>query len=190
MGEEIEAKVKLDDPQRLRETLEACGLEPGSAVFEVNRLFDDAAGRLRERDVALRVREERDLETGQGRPARLTFKGRQADSDLKRRIEHETEVADAAALVAVLEAIGLEESFRYEKRRTTWKVGPCEVTLDEVPHLGWFSEIEGPDEASVRETLRALGLEDLPRFTKSYIALLSEFLEAEGLEPNRAVFRS
>jgi len=80
------------------------------------------------------------------------------------------------------------ETFRYEKRRTTWQVGPCEVTLDEVPHLGWFVEVEGPTEADVRQGLAEIGLADAPTVDRDYVTLLVEHLRAAGRDPARAVF--
>ena len=44
---------------------------------------------------------------------------------------------------ALLEALGYRVSVMYEKYRTTYDWGGCEVTLDEMPY-GDFAEIEGP----------------------------------------------
>jgi adenylate cyclase class IV len=45
------------------------------------------------------------------------------------------------------------------------------VELDELPHLGCFVEIEGPDEQSVLAVRDRLGLAG-PGITKSYLAML------------------
>jgi adenylate cyclase class 2 len=193
MGEEIEAKVRIEAPVEFRRALEERLGPATGAAFEVNRLFDDAAATLRRQGAALRVRAETDLQTGpeHGRRtarATLTYKGPVLESEFKRRPEHNVIVDSADRLVAVLEAIGLVEVFRYEKRRTAWHSGDCEVTLDELPHIGWFAEVEGPTEKSVRKVLGDVGLSDLPTIGKSYIALLAEHLEMAGLDPKRAVF--
>ncbi|MBE3069684.1 MAG: class IV adenylate cyclase [Planctomycetes bacterium] len=188
MPEEIEAKVRIASPEDFRRRLAARGLAEAGTVFEVNRLFDDAAGSLRRRGSALRLREERRPDDGTPVRAVLTFKGPVAESRMKRRPEVEVVVGAAAPVAAILEALGLAEAFRYEKRRTTWHAGPCEVVLDEVPHLGWFAEVEGPSEEAVEAVLDDVGLGGEPIIRRGYVRLLSQHLESLGLDPTRAVF--
>jgi adenylate cyclase class 2 len=186
--DEIEAKFRVDDPQALRDRLSARGLTAGETVFEVNRLFDDADGSLRQSGAALRLREEfRDADGSLVR-TRLTYKGPPVESRVKRRPEAELTVEAAAPLVEIFNEIGLSETFRYEKRRTPFHGGACEVVLDEVPHLGHFAEIEGPTEEAVLAELEGLGLAGVPLIRTSYVHLLSEHLAGAGLDPGRAVF--
>jgi adenylate cyclase class 2 len=107
---------------------------------------------------------------------------------MKRRSEVETTVGSADAILAIFEAIGLRETFRYEKWRTVWHVKRCEVALDEVPYLGCFVEVEGPSEAVVRARLADLGLAGEPLISQTYIELLSEYLARAGRDPARAEF--
>jgi adenylate cyclase class 2 len=194
--QEIEAKVSVDSPEAVRKRIDELGLSCEGAVFEINRLFDDAAGTLRRQGAALRVREEHDPESGDTVAARLTYKGpRVADGSaggdakrLKVHPEHEVTLDSAETMAAILEAVGLAETFRYEKRRTTWHRGDCEVTLDEIPHLGWFVEVEGPTPKAVRKVLGSLDLAEEPGITKSYIELLIEHLKGAGQDASRAVF--
>ena len=188
MPEEIEAKVCMTGPDEFRRLMDRRGSAPEGTVRELNRLFDTPEGRLRAAGSALRIREEFDPETGRPLRALVTLKGPRAPGLIKRRPEDETEVASAAALAAILEGLGLRECFRYEKRRTAWHAGGCEVTLDELPHLGWFVEIEGPTEETVRAALAELGLAAEPLVPQSYVSLLWEHLESKGLDPRRAVF--
>jgi adenylate cyclase class 2 len=187
-SDEIEAKIRVADPQALRRRLIERGLRAGETVFEVNRLFDDAGGSLRARGSALRLREE--FRASDGTPGRvlLTYKGPRAESRMKRRPEAEVTVGAAGPLVEILVPLGLAETFRYEKRRTPFHGGPCEVVLDEVPHLGHFAEIEGPTEAAVQAELERLGLADEPLVRPGYVALLTAHLEGQGRDAARAVF--
>jgi len=188
MPEEIEAKVRIADPEAFRRLMAARGLTAGPTVFEVNRLFDDAASSLRRAGSALRVREERDPADGRALRTLLTFKGPRRPGPLKRRDEFELSVEAAEPMVAVLEHLGLRVSFQYEKRRTAWRAGDCEVALDEVPHLGWFAEVEGPTADAVHACVAELGLADLPLISESYVVLLYRCLEAMGKDPTRAAF--
>ncbi len=207
MSEEIEAKVRIADPEAFRRRMAERSESGGETVFEDNRLFDDAAGTLRRRGAALRVREERPVAGGEPLRATLTYKGPRAESELKRREEIEIEVQaapgfarakpgfaeatpGAPGLADIFEAMGLRETFRYQKRRSVWRVGECEIALDELPYLGWFVEIEGPTERAVRAGLEALGLADAELLSADYIHLLTERLKSLGLDPSRAVFEA
>ncbi|MGB2614767.1 MAG: class IV adenylate cyclase [Phycisphaerae bacterium] len=198
MGEEIEAKIRVADPEAFRRRMAERGADGGETVLEDNRLFDDPAETLRRLGAALRVREERAAADGTPLRATVTYKGPRAEGELKRREEIEVEVRaapgfaeatpGALGLGDIFEAIGLRETFRYEKRRSIWRVGECEVALDELPHLGWFVEIEGPTEKAIRACLEDLGLAGEPLVADDYIALLSERLRSLGRDPERAAF--
>jgi len=103
----------------------------------------------------------------------LTFKGpREASGDdLKVRAEFETTVGDVGATLAVLAQLGFEPVVIYEKRRSTWRVARCSVTLDELPQLGWFVEIEGPTAADVADVRARLGLTTAPVVRETYVEM-------------------
>jgi adenylate cyclase class 2 len=149
---EIEKKYRLT-PERLeplRRKLKEVGAEgEGAAVFEENVIYTgpglDPARRV------LRLRRK-------GARAVFTFKERDlSGSPVKRQREEETEVSDARALAAILEALGYRPVLVYEKRRETWRVAGAEVVIDELP-FGLFVEIEG-DEARIVEAENLLGLD-------------------------------
>lgn len=153
MGVEIEKKYRL--PRERQETLRARLNEvaaaegQGSEVFEENTIYDGPGLDPRRRVLRLRRAGDRAI---------LTFKERYpSDSPIKHQREEETEVADAGALAAILEAIGYRPVLVYEKRRRTWRVAGAEVVLDELP-FGLFVEIEGEVEA-INEAEKLLDLE-------------------------------
>ena len=187
-AEEIEAKIRVDDPAAFRRRVVERGRTAGQAVFEINRLFDDAAGTLQSRGTALRLREE--FREADAAPVRtlLTYKGPKVKSRMKRRPEAEVAIESAGPMVEIFAAMGLSETFRYEKRRTPFHGGACEVVLDEVPHLGFFAEVEGPTEEAVLAELADLGLAGEPIIRQGYVRLLIAHLAAAGLDPTRAVF--
>ena len=149
---EIEKKYRLSVEQfgPLRRRLEEAGAEEqGPSEFEENIIYTgpglDPARRV------LRLRRK-------GVRAVFTFKERDTSGAfIKRQREEETEVSDAAALAAILEALGYRPALVYEKRRETWHVGGAEVVLDELP-FGLFVEIEG-EEARILEVEKLLRLD-------------------------------
>ncbi len=188
MAEEIEAKVKIADPAAFRRRMAAFGPPQAGPVLEVNRLLDFADGRLRRSDAAVRVRVEYGVAGGPPLRTLLAYKGPRRDGRVKRRPEFQTAVESADAVLAILGAMGLVETFRFEKRRTTWRAGDCEVVLDELPHLGWFAEVEGPTEEAVLACLADLGLAGKPIIKETYMRLLADRLAARGLNPTLALF--
>jgi adenylate cyclase class 2 len=188
MPEEIEAKMKIADPEAFRRRMAGCGAAGGGTVFEVNHIFDSADGSLRKSGAAIRVREEQRAAGGEVFRTILTYKGPRQPGRLKRRAEVETPVADGAAILSILQALGYVETFHFEKRRTAWRLGECEVVLDELPHIGWFAEVEGPSEKAVQKVLADLGPADTPIVQETYMRLLADDLAARGRDPARAVF--
>lgn len=174
---EIETKFRVEDRGSLEMRLRALGARPGPREDETNVLYDDAAGGLRAEGRALRVR------TVDGRGL-LTFKGPpEVSAGIKSRVEWESEVESPRAVEAILEALGFSPSFRYEKRRTTWRFAdPARplVVVDETP-LGLFAEIEGPDPA-VRALAAELGVAEADFIAESYVAL---WLAARREDPSR-----
>jgi adenylate cyclase class 2 len=164
MAIEIEKKYRLEPGQLepLRQRLREVGAGgQGRAEFEENVIYTgpglDPARRV------LRLRRK-------GGGAVFTFKERDlSGSPVKRQREEETEVSDAGALAAILEALGYSPVLVYEKRRETWHTAGAEVVLDELP-FGLFVEIEG-EEARILEVEKLLGLDDAEAEHSSYPTL-------------------
>lgn len=189
MPTEIEAKFRLDDPDALRERLRGLGAGRVAWHRESNHLYDTPEGRLRRSGCGLRVRVAWSLEVEGAAPTGwLTFKGPRHPGELKVREELESPVDDAAAVMGILERLGWREVVVYEKRREVWHLGACEVTVDELPRLGWWLEIEGPDEETVQATRRALGLEAAALAKDTYVALAAKHGDANADGCRRLVF--
>ncbi|MCG3039724.1 class IV adenylate cyclase [Streptomyces sp. S1A] len=73
--------------------------------------------------------------------------------------EVETEVADLHAMAEILRRIGLREVRYQENYREEWRLGEVVFDFDTWPDLPTFVEIEGPDEASVRQAAALLELD-------------------------------
>jgi adenylate cyclase, class 2 len=73
----------------------------------------------------------------------------------KERFETEIEVGKTARWPRALETLGFRTGFRYEKFRTSFRLGDLHLDLDETP-IGIFLELEGSP-AAIRRTARALG---------------------------------
>jgi adenylate cyclase class 2 len=195
MPTEIEIKLRLDNPDALRQCLRRSGATRVAAVLETNRMFDTPERTFLNAGCGLRVREVRAL-PGAGRDDRpssatkasLTFKGACQDVAPKVREELETRIDDAAALIGILGRLGLRESVRYEKRRETWSLAECRVTVDELPRLGWFAEIEGPSVSRVHAVRHDLKLDAAPLVRENYVELSAAHGVSTGAGPRVLAF--
>lgn len=172
--QELEVKYLLADPTGYAASLRAAGAQLEQArVFEQNLRFDTPSGALRQAMQVLRLRADQAY--------RLTFKGPGAEQDgVRLRQEIEFELADFAAARRLLEALGYQVVFAYEKYRTTYLLDSVLVTLDEMPY-GVFSELEGSDPVAIRQVSARLGLAWEARILDSYTLLFEKLRLALNL---------
>lgn len=172
---EQEVKFHLDNPDAFQEKLLAAGarlVQP--RVFERNLRFDTPDRRLSASFQVLRLR--------QDAACRLTWKGAgEPGGEVSAREELEVTVSDMATAQGILEGLGFEVIFIYEKYRSAWDLHGSEISVDEMP-FGLFCEIEGPTIAAIRSTAEILDLNWDKRSTLSYLALFNNIKTAKQLE--------
>ena len=88
-------------------------------------------------------------------------------------------VANAGLGVKVFESLGYHKKITVEKKRIMWLLDDCEICLDELPQLGCFVEVEGPDEDVISGVLEKLNLQNEPHISKGYAAMMSRKLKQE-----------
>ncbi|OHB65103.1 MAG: hypothetical protein A2Y77_00450 [Planctomycetes bacterium RBG_13_62_9] len=174
---EIEAKLKVDSPREVEQRLSQCGASFVGEVMQTDWYFDTADRELTAADKCLRLRIEN---TGSRERLVLACKGPKERDDYKKRQEAELEVNDAAATEALLGGLGYYRALAFNKRRRLWSLSGCEVALDELPLLGTFVEIEGPDAGAIARVQAMLGLSDVPHTPDSYACLIERQLSQQG----------
>ena len=184
MATELEAKFKVDSHEPVRKALVKAGATHLSTVIEENHILDRNDGALHKAGSALRVRGIEVL-TGNPKQPTLTFKGPRQKSKFKSRQENEIEISNSKETLTILQGAGFNVTLYFEKRRESWKLDNCLVELDEVPVLGTYVEIEGPDENSIAATQEKIGLADLEHVSKGYVNMLAKHCRKE----NRPDFR-
>ena len=150
MAQETEAKFYVQRPDELQKRVEGLpAKQVDTRVHELNLRFDTPDGELQRAGRVLRLRQDKRV--------RLTYKDseRMAPGTLSRR-EVEVTVGDFGTTRELLEALGYQVVFIYEKYRSTYTLGRLEIVLDELPY-GHFIEIEGP-ETEIRPAAHRLGL--------------------------------
>ncbi len=171
MCTEIEAKLKVDSHKEVIEKLDELGAEFLEEQLQTDYYFDDANRTLTKGDRCLRLRRQ---SVDDEEKVFLTYKGAREKDEFKKRQEIEIEIKDADSVEKLLSALAYEKVLVLEKRRRIWRLGGCKVALDELPLLGSFVEIEGPDDKKIADVQRNLGLADLPHITESYASLVAK----------------
>lgn len=172
MAIETEKKYRLS-PKRLDEITQKLvdvGASFVKEAFEVN--YQHRGGEMDERGATLRLRKVGDFTL-------LTYKEKvKSENGAKRKIEHETNVADVEATEAIIERLGYRLTAVYEKRRKYWRFGDVEVVLDELP-FGLFMEIEGTED-EIAHVEKKLGLKDLEHEPRGYPRLTIKYGKMNG----------
>jgi adenylate cyclase class 2 len=174
---EFEAKFLLSLPNNIRQSLLDMGgrvLVP--RVLERNLRFDINDGFLSANKKVLRLRQD-NLTT-------LTYK---FSKSIEERIEIEIEVDNFRTTRGLLQALGYNVVFTYEKYRETFLLDPVHIMLDELP-FGHFMEIEGTSLKMVERAATALGMQWEIRIKRSYMELFDVLAQNLDLTFSDATF--
>jgi adenylate cyclase class 2 len=150
-------------------------------VLESDQIYDRASGELRVSDRLLRLRRS-------GASATVTYKGPATRETYKSREEIEFGVADPDSFELVLQRLGYQPRFQYQKYRTIFREpgGKGIVTLDETP-IGLFLELEG-EPHWIDASAARLGFSPAAYCTLSYAALYKEYLQKNQGAPEKMIF--
>jgi len=176
MQTETETKLKVESLKKVAERLDELDAEFVAEQWQTDYYFDTAERTLTKTDSCLRLRRQM---TGDDKKVILAFKGPKEKTALKRRQEIEIEIAGADSAAELLKALGYEKALVFEKKRRLWQLDDCEIALDELPLLGSFVEIEGPNEEKILGIQARLGLSGLPHILQSYASLMAERLRRQ-----------
>lgn len=153
MNTEIEAKFLNLNHQEIRDRLNEVGAVCEAPMVLMKRAIIDYPDRrmqVGEPNSYIRVRDE-------GQKVTLTYK--QFDSlSVDGAKEVEVIVSSFEDTVKVFKAIGLEVVSFQESKRETWRLGECEIVLDEWPWLKPYIEIEAGTESEIQTVASQLGL--------------------------------
>lgn len=182
---EIEAKVKVDSLEAIAQKLKSLRASLIAHQHHLDSYFVDADRTLTRTDRGLRLRQ---LTVNDTTTVILTYKGPREDTKFKSRKEIEVEVADYNAMATLLDALGFTKRLAFEKKRDLYHLDDCEVCLDQLPLLGSFIEIEGPDEQAIDDILTKLDLSGADHISQGYSRLMRDKIVQQGLDKQDIFF--
>lgn len=185
MALEIELKLKVDNLQPTAEKLKQLGADFEGDFIQTDAYYDDSEDSLINSDRCLRIRKHKNH---LGEVIELTYKGARENHRFKTRREIGLKVEKAEELAHLFGELGYKERLIFEKKRSLWKFAGCKVALDELPLLGKFVEIEGPDDKLIENAQKQLGLENLSHTPQSYAHLMEEAIKKTGMKKREITF--
>jgi adenylate cyclase, class 2 len=148
---EWEATFENINPQDIREKLRCAGATLVKKNFMQKRVTLNLPKGNEVEGGWLRIRDEGD---------RITMSYKVVSGN---KIEDQKEIQliinDFKTAEKFLEEIGCIKKAYQESKREIWKIGEVEICIDEWPFLEPYVEIEGPNEESVKEVAKKIGLE-------------------------------
>jgi predicted adenylyl cyclase CyaB len=185
MALEIELKLKVESLEPIAERLKQLGAKFEGDFIQIDSYYDDSEDSLVNSDRCLRIRTHRN---GGSEVVELTYKGARENHRFKTRREIGLKVEKAEELAQLFGELGYKERLTFEKKRGLWDFGGCKVALDELPLLGKFVEIEGPNDVLIENAQRQLGLEHLSHTPQSYAHLMEEAIKKAGIKKRKITF--
>jgi adenylate cyclase class 2 len=185
MALEIELKLKVESLEPIREKLKQLGAEFDGDYIQTDAYYDDCEDSLINSDRCLRIRKHKNH---LGEAIELTYKGARENHRFKSRREIGLKVEKAEELAELFQELGYKERLAFDKKRSLWEFGGCKVALDELPLLGKFVEIEGPNDNIIEQSQKKLGLGNLKHTSQSYAHLMEEAIAKTGSNKRKISF--
>ena len=196
---EIEIKLPVVDLAALLGRLQSLRALNLGRVFEQNTLYDTPGADLRRAGCLLRLRIETPagsslvppgvpsaVVTSKAPPPMPRARERATEARYKERLERELAIAHPNRWPHILETLGFRPAFRYEKYRTSLRLGRLHVDLDETP-VGGFLELEGAPRA-IERTALALGYAPRQYLRATYWDLYAADCKRRGRAVGNMVF--
>ena len=193
-NQETEVKIKITGLDVTQKRLRKLGFSLlHRRSLEDNVLYDTPNRTLRRSRSLLRLRR-------YGSRWWLTFKGTPLpDPHYKSRLELEIGIQEPQVVGSILEALGFQPVFRYQKYRSQYgeagnqrgndrRTRRIEISLDETP-IGNFLELEGTPTA-IDRVAQLLGYSRGDYLTISYGALYLEECRKQNVPPGDMIFAS
>jgi predicted adenylyl cyclase CyaB len=182
-GIEIEVKFRIGSIEEFSGRLRKAGAKLVKTGFERNIKYD-RNGELNGKRELLRLRD-------YAGEADITHK-RKARQDpahkgFKVREETVVNIESFERGKKLLEMLGYEKDWIYEKKQQVWVLDGVEVFVDEMPQIGNFMEIEGSPE-EIKRTAAALGLHMKDALTTSYADEYEAYMKKNRLPFGDLVF--
>ncbi|MBL7158004.1 MAG: class IV adenylate cyclase [Candidatus Omnitrophica bacterium] len=179
---EIEAKFKITDEKAILRALKRIGARFKGRVEEKDIYYKAPTCCKKASAVRLRSAGKRNIFTVKRIPKK-TF-----SRNFKIRDEFETDIENKKAFQEILKILKFNPAFRKEKRRLLYEWRRLKISVDKLPFIGVYLEIEG-DRKRIRKAAKALGLDKKNAITSTYMELFDRYKKLNKKPGLELVFR-
>ena len=182
MAKETETKFYVEDPDLLRAKLAGIGARLISRELEKDVYYSGPAG-AQVTTIRLRVTDKKAVFTIKSQPEAALS----PSAKLKVLEEYQVEVADAAVFSRMMGFLGYGPQLRKEKIRETYDWRGLVICLDELPYLGYYLEIEAPEDG-ITSAAEALALDMTKAVADTYMQIFNRYKAASRRSDLELVF--
>jgi adenylate cyclase class IV len=177
---ETEVKAVVDDLALRRRLVEEAGGILDKEGYLQDRRWDDAAERMNARDHVLRTRV---FTAGANVEASLEWKGpTQVRDGYKLREEIGTTIGDPAALIEIMDRLGMQVTRTIDREIAQFKLHGATVRFETYPRMDVLVEVEGTTE-QIEQAVAVIGIPRADYTADSLIAFMSRFEQRTGKRP-------
>ncbi len=179
MALEIEIKLAVKDRKKLYDLINFCESESTRASKQIKQkdeYFDTPENLLREKDLTVRLRTVDDKIKVAIKSPRIYI-----DDKIHKRVEIELSVTDESEIRAQLKNHSLVQKTIIEKKRQVFWFDNTAVSIDELPFIGTFVEIEAHSSDRIRNILEIFHLSEDNAVRENYTELLEAHFSRIGL---------
>jgi predicted adenylyl cyclase CyaB len=176
MPKEIEIKFKIKSPKVIKKRLKKIGAEKISSTFEKDTYYILPYNRKIPHTIRLRTIKKEGIFTVKYPVLKNKSKKYKILNEL------ETPVKDVDLFGRMLKKIGFKPSFFKEKLRETYKFKKTLITIDKLPHIGFYLEIEGAKN-KIKKISKLLKLNPKEAQVSTYMDIFNEY-KKEHNKPN------
>jgi adenylate cyclase class 2 len=181
--QEIEIKIKLDNPQALIDKVVSLGAEKIIEGSDYDILFTNSAGEFSAGNDGGKHLRLRKSTSGNYLTYKENIPGEKTSAYLLERTEIETKVENYEITKIILEKIGFTEINAKEKKYSKYKFNDVVVEFHKMPFLGDFLEIEATKKV-LEDVLPLLGLSLEQGIDRGYFPLFEDYKKDKGLSAN------
>jgi len=177
MPKEIETKFKIGSPKAFRKKLKKIKAKFVSKEYEQDVYYKKKGIGFPVTVIRLRT-----INKKMGLFTVKVAKSRKKAKTFKIRDEFEISIADTKVFSILLRKLGFIPGFIKEKKRETYLTKGAKIVLDQLPYIGWYTEIEACQKR-IKELALALGLDINKAIPVTYGELFKKYQKANN-KPN------
>jgi len=175
---EYEIKLKIDNPAEWRKRVLALKGKFISKKLEYDISLDKPNHYMKKRGDILRIKQIGDKVV-------LGYKNRKAKSGYRLEEEIELECLDLQKIILIFKKLGYTYiRSEMEKIRETYLLPIGKITIDKLPQLGYFVEIESQTRKNLLVLIKKFGINREEVITERYGKIIKRYLRSIGMKDN------